>query len=76
LKRNLLLQAADFRQQRQQQANLLKHQRLFAVRARFQMLDPGLQAVKACCTRCSSAGYGAGVINITDGIIQQGENPS
>lgn len=46
LNRNLLLQPADFRQQRQQQTNLLQHQRLFAVSPGLKMLDPGLQTIK------------------------------
>ncbi len=53
--RNLLLQPADFRQQRQQQTNLLQHTSGFAVSPGPKMLIRVCNYC-ACCTRCSSAG--------------------
>jgi hypothetical protein len=75
LNRNLLLQPADFRQQRQQQTNLLKHQRLFAVSPGLKMLDPGLQTIKRLLHPLFiGRRVVQRIINVTDGIIKQGEN--
>ena len=75
LNRNLLLQPADFRQQRQQQTNLLQHQRLFAVSPGLKMLDPGLQTIKRLLHPLFvGRRVVQRIINVADGIIKQGEN--
>ena len=75
LNRNLLLQSADFRQQRQQQTNLLKHQRFFAVCPGLKVLDPGLQTIKRLLHPLFVGGRVVQrIINVADGIIKQGQN--
>jgi hypothetical protein len=71
----LLLQAANFRQQRDKQANLLKNQRRFAV-ARGSRCGSGFEAVHPApvAPAVHRLGVMKCIIDIADGIIQQGEN--
>ncbi len=64
-----------FRQQRQQQAESAVRPGFLTVRARFQMMDPALQAVQSLLHPLFiRGGMVQGVIHITDCIIQQGED--
>ncbi len=70
-----LLQAADFRQQQSAIQSAVRPRGSFAVRARFQMMDPALQAVQSLLHALFiRGGMMQGVIHITDCIIQQGED--
>lgn len=72
---DLLLQPANFRQQSDKQAYLLKHQRRFAVVSRVKMRNALSQFIQRLLNaRLIGRSVMKCVIDITDGVIEQIEN--
>ena len=72
---DLLLQPANFRQQSDKQAYLLKNQRRFAVVSRVKMRNALSQFIQSLSNaRLIGRSVMKCVINVTDGVIKQVEN--